>query len=99
MRSKIINEFKGAFKRFDIIATPSMPVLPPRFADIEKLTPIQGYMMDILTVAPNLAGMPMISLPAGMVGGLPAGIHFIANQMDEDSLIRAAAFSEGLKWK
>ncbi len=99
VRSKIINEFRGAFKRFDVIATPSMPVLPPKFSEIGGLTPIQGYMMDILTVAPNLAGMPMISLPAGRIGGLPAGIHFIADQMGEDSLFRVAAFSEGLEWK
>lgn len=90
VRALIINEFKSAFKRFDALLTPSMPVIPPRFSEIKNLTPLQNYYMDILTTAPNMAGMPTISLPVGLVEGLPVGMQIIANQFDEGRLIRIA---------
>ena len=98
VRTKIINEYKAAFGKYDLIATPSMPILPLKLSEIEKLTPVQNYMMDIMTVAPNLAGVPMLSMPAGMVSGLPVGIHFVAPHMQEEKLLNVAEFSEGLKW-
>lgn len=90
VRTKIIEDFKLAFKKFDILAAPTMPVVAPRFDEIEKLEPIQQYMMDILTVAPNLAGIPMISVPAGKVNGLPVGLHLIGDHLQEGKIIQAA---------
>jgi aspartyl-tRNA(Asn)/glutamyl-tRNA(Gln) amidotransferase subunit A len=94
IRTKIIEEFKAAFKRFDVLAAPSMPVLPLKFSEIQKLKPIENYMMDILTIAPNMAGIPMISLPAGFVNGLPAGLHLMADHFQEGKLITAAGAVE-----
>ena len=94
IRTKIIEEFKAAFKKFDVLAAPSMPVLPLKFSEIQKLKPIENYMMDILTIAPNMAGMPMISLPAGFVNGLPVGLHLIADHFQEGKLITAAGAVE-----
>jgi aspartyl-tRNA(Asn)/glutamyl-tRNA(Gln) amidotransferase subunit A len=94
IRTKIIEEFKAAFKKFDVLAAPSMPVLPLKFSEIQKLKPIENYMMDILTIAPNMAGMPMISLPAGFVNGLPVGLHLIADHFQEGKLITAAGAIE-----
>jgi aspartyl-tRNA(Asn)/glutamyl-tRNA(Gln) amidotransferase subunit A len=54
------------------------------------MEPIQHYMMDVLTVAPNLAGVPMISVPCGKVQGMPVGLHLMADHMGEGELIRAA---------
>ena len=99
IRTKIIDEFRKAFSKFDIIATPSMPILPPKIKEVEKLSPIQIYKTDIMTVAPNLAGNPMISVPAGKIDGLPAGIHFVADQLNEERLISIAEFTDGLKWQ
>ncbi len=65
-------------------------VVAPRFDEIAKMEPIQHYMMDILTVAPNLAGIPMISVPCGKVNGMPVGLHLMADHMKERALIRAA---------
>jgi aspartyl-tRNA(Asn)/glutamyl-tRNA(Gln) amidotransferase subunit A len=58
------------------------------------MEPIQHYMMDILTVAPNLAGIPMISVPCGLVEGMPVGLHLMADHMEERNLIMAAQVLE-----
>ncbi len=90
VRTKVIEDFKKAFKQFDVLAAPTMPVVAPRFDEIEKLSPIQVYMMDVLTVAPNLAGIPMISVPAGKVGNLPVGLHLMGNHLQEGKVIQVA---------
>ncbi|MBU5690214.1 MAG: amidase family protein [Candidatus Aenigmatarchaeota archaeon] len=97
IRTLIIQEFKKTFKSFDIIAAPSMPVLPLKFSEIENLKPIENYMMDILTIAPNMAGIPMISVPAGLINGLPAGLHLMADHFNEAALIKASSSLEGLE--
>jgi len=87
VRTLIINEYKKAFKKYDLLVSPTMPILPPKFSEIEKLTPLQNYMMDILTVGPNLAGLPHSNIPAGFINKLPVGILFIADHLCENNLI------------
>ncbi len=87
VRTKIINEFKAAFKSLDALIAPSMPVLPPRLSDIKELTPIETYNMDILTIGPNMAGIPTLSVPMGKAEGLPMGMQIIADHFDEGKLI------------
>lgn len=94
VRTKIIQEFKQTFKKFDVLAAPSMPILPLKFSEIEKLKPIENYMMDILTIAPNMAGIPMISIPAGLINGLPAGLHLISDHFNENKLFQIASALE-----
>jgi aspartyl-tRNA(Asn)/glutamyl-tRNA(Gln) amidotransferase subunit A len=89
-RTLIIKEFRSAFKDFDILAAPSMPCIAPRFSDISSMTPLQHYMMDILTAAPKLAGIPTISIPCGLVGDMPAGLHLMANHLEEQTLLNSA---------
>jgi len=90
VRTKVIEDFKRVFKKFDVLITPTMPILPPRFDDIKKLEPIQIYMMDMLTVAPNLAGIPMISVPCGFIDDLPVGMHIMADHLQEKNIIQTA---------
>jgi aspartyl-tRNA(Asn)/glutamyl-tRNA(Gln) amidotransferase subunit A len=97
VRTKIIEDFKRAFKSFDVLIAPTMPIVAPRFDEIEKLEPIEVYMMDILTVAPNLAGIPMISLPCGFVNNLPVGLHIMADHMQEGKVIQVAYTFEQVK--
>ncbi len=85
-RTLIINEYKKAFKKYDVLVSPTMPVIAPKFSEIEKLTPLENYMMDILTVGPNLAGLPHLSLNAGFKNKLPVGIMLIANHLEEEKL-------------
>jgi aspartyl-tRNA(Asn)/glutamyl-tRNA(Gln) amidotransferase subunit A len=90
VRTRVIEDFKRAFREVDILAAPTMPVVAPKFEEITEMEPIQQYMMDTLTVAPNLAGIPMISVPCGDVDGLPVGLHLMADHLGEGELIRAA---------
>ncbi len=93
VRTLIINDFKKTFRHFDVIAAPTMPVIAPKFREIEKLTPLQNYQMDVLTVPPNLAGMPHISVPCGNMSGL----HLIADHLEEEKMLGVAAAYEGLR--
>jgi aspartyl-tRNA(Asn)/glutamyl-tRNA(Gln) amidotransferase subunit A len=90
VRTRVIEDFKRAFRGVDLLAAPTMPVVAPRFDEIEAMEPIQHYMMDVLTVAPNLAGIPMISVPCGTVDEMPVGLHLMADHLREGVLIRAA---------
>lgn len=87
VRTMLIQEYKKAFKQNDLIITPTMPTVAPRFDDIKKLTPLQNYMMDILTVGPNLAGLPHINIPVGTSKGLPIGAMLTADHLNEKNLI------------
>jgi len=88
VRTLIIEEYKRAFKNFDALLSPTMPILPPTFKEIEKLTPLQDYMMDILTVSPNLAGLPHINIPVGFENNLPVGMMLISDHLKEGTLIQ-----------
>ncbi len=90
VRTLIIEEYKKAFKKFDVLISPTVPILPPKFKEIEKLTILQNYMIDVLTVGPNLAGMPHINIPAGFERGLPVGMMAISDHLQEGKLIQIA---------
>ena len=95
VRAKIIKEFKAEFKKFDALVAPSMPILPPKFTDITKLTPIQIYNMDILTIASNMAGIPSLSVPVGRSDGLPIGLQIMGDHFAEGKLIQIGSKLEG----
>ena len=94
VRTRVIEDFRRVYRDVDVLAAPSMPVVAPRFDEIAELEPIQHYMMDILTVAPNLAGVPMVSVPCGESDGMPVGLHVMADYLGEGDMIRAAAAVE-----
>lgn len=97
-RTLIINEFKAAFRKFDVIAAPTMPIAAPKFSEIKKLSPVEHYQMDVLTVPPNLAGIPMLSMPCGYKDKMPIGLHLMACHLKEGKLIEvASAVESGLK--
>lgn len=90
VRTKIIEEYLSAFKQCDVLATPTMPMIAPTFDEISKLTPAQNYMADILTVGPNLAGLPHISIPCDKINDLPVGLQLIGNHFEELELLGVA---------
>ena len=93
VRALLSHEFALAFKKFDVLLGPTMPVLPPRVG--EKVSPLEDYLMDVYTVAANLTGSPAISVPCGHAQGLPVGMQMIAPRFREDVLLDAAgAFGE-----
>lgn len=97
VRNLLIKEFGREFRHVDAIATPSMPVLPPRFDEISRLSPLEIYNIDKMTTAPNLCGFPTISLPAGKLRGLPVGMQLIADHFMEGKLISLASRIEGIE--
>jgi aspartyl-tRNA(Asn)/glutamyl-tRNA(Gln) amidotransferase subunit A len=94
IRTLIREDLGRAFKEFDLIAGPTMPVLPFKIG--EKLDPLEIYMCDIETVPANLAGTPAISIPCGMANGLPVGLQLMAPPFGEGLLFRAGRIIEEL---
>jgi aspartyl-tRNA(Asn)/glutamyl-tRNA(Gln) amidotransferase subunit A len=89
-RTLLIREFRKAFKTCDVLDAPTMPVTAPKLTEIKTMSPLKQYMMDILTAAPNLAGIPTISLPCGKIRGLPVGLHLMADHLQEQTLLNTA---------
>ena len=96
VRGHLINEFKEQFKKFDCIVTPTMPMIAPKFTDIAMLSPAQNYAMDILTVAPNLCGLPHLSVPCGKSKGMPVGLHLIGDHLQEEKILQLGSWLEKL---
>lgn len=90
VRSMLVNDFAEAFRKCDVIATPTAPT--PAFKIGEKSDdPLAMYLNDIYTVTINLAGVPAISVPCGRSSaGLPIGLQLIGNHFDEARLLNAA---------
>jgi len=97
VRTKIINEFENAFDEYDVLVTPSMPNIAPKIEDAESLTPKEMYAMDSLTVGPNLAGIPQISVPNGTSNGMPTGLQLLGPKFGEEKLFDVAYTFESLK--
>ena len=91
IRTQIIQEYKKAFKKYDCLITPTMPITAPKFKDLEKLTPLQNYMMDTMTVGPNLAGLPHISINIGSNDKMPIGMMLTTNHLEEGKLLQIAS--------
>ncbi|XVH30924.1 Asp-tRNA(Asn)/Glu-tRNA(Gln) amidotransferase subunit GatA [Haloferacaceae archaeon DSL9] len=89
-RAWVKQDFDEAFDAVDALASPTMPVLPPKLG--ESLDdPLQLYLTDANTVPVNLANLPAISVPAGEAEGLPVGLQFIGPKFGEATIIRAAS--------
>jgi aspartyl-tRNA(Asn)/glutamyl-tRNA(Gln) amidotransferase subunit A len=94
LRTLIKRDFEQAFEKCDVLLTPSTP--GPAFAVGAKTSdPLAMYLQDVFTVTVNLAGLPGISVPAGLTqSGLPLGLQLIGKAFDEATLLRAAAAIE-----
>nr|WP_298685322.1 Asp-tRNA(Asn)/Glu-tRNA(Gln) amidotransferase subunit GatA [uncultured Dongia sp.] len=90
IRALILKDFTDAFKDVDVILTPSTPSAAFGFHENED-DPVQMYLNDVFTVTVNLAGLPGISVPAGLdSNGLPLGLQMIGRAFDEETLLRSA---------
>ena len=89
VRRLIKNDFDSAFKNVDIIMSPTT-----RGAAFEVGSkgddPIQMYLEDLFTIPANLAGLPAMSIPNGIVDNKPIGLQLIGNFLDESRLLQAA---------
>jgi len=89
VRHLIADDFKKAFANVDVIAGPTAPT--PAFKLGDKTDdPITMYLNDIYTIGANLAGLPGISTPCGLVDGLPVGLHLVGPHWGEEAVLRCA---------
>ncbi|MCK5719097.1 MAG: aspartyl/glutamyl-tRNA amidotransferase subunit A, partial [Thiomargarita sp.] len=89
IRRLIRDDFIAAFKQVDIILGPTTPT--PAFKIGEKThDPITMYLSDMYTISTNLAGLPAISVPTGLVNNRPIGLHLIGNYLKEAQLLNVA---------
>ena len=94
VRALILRDFVNAFQQVDALVTPTAP--SAAFAQGEKMDdPIQMYLNDLFTVGANLAGVPAISIPAGLdANGLPLGLQIIGKPFDEETVFAVAGEME-----
>jgi aspartyl-tRNA(Asn)/glutamyl-tRNA(Gln) amidotransferase subunit A len=95
VRSAIFAEMNEAFKRVDVIVTPTSPTVAWNIG--EKFNdPLAMYLADIYTTTANIAGLPAVSLPAGKAHDLPVGIQFMAPHKHDAQLLKVAEAFERL---
>ncbi len=94
VRSRIGEDFEAAFGRCDVLLTPTAPSAAFTIGERQD-DPILMYLNDVFTVPANLAGLPGISVPAGLDReGLPLGLQIIGRAFDEETMFRAAGVLE-----
>lgn len=95
VRTKIIQEFEEAYEKFDFLVGPVSPTLPFKIGEKSK-DPLQMYLADLLMVGANLAGVCAISIPAGLVDGLPVGLQIMGPQRADRELLAISKQAEEL---
>ncbi|HOK56424.1 MAG TPA: Asp-tRNA(Asn)/Glu-tRNA(Gln) amidotransferase subunit GatA [bacterium] len=94
VRTLIKNDFEEAFKKVDVIVTPTTPELPFKIGE-KKDEPLKMYLSDIFTVNINLAGLPAISIPCGFsYNNLPVGVQFISPYFKEENILNVSYIVE-----
>jgi aspartyl-tRNA(Asn)/glutamyl-tRNA(Gln) amidotransferase subunit A len=85
VRTVIRREFAAAFEDFDVLLSPTSPTVAFKLG--EKATnPLAMYLADVLTIPPNMAGLPGLSIPCGLSDGLPVGLQILGPQFSENVL-------------
>jgi aspartyl-tRNA(Asn)/glutamyl-tRNA(Gln) amidotransferase subunit A len=98
IRRLIANDFVEAFKACDVIMGPTSPSTAFKLGE-KAADPVQMYLSDIYTIAVNLAGLPGMSVPCGMVNGLPVGLQLIGNYFAEAQLLNVAhRYQQATDW-
>ena len=86
VRRLIADDFRRAFAEVDVLVGPTSPSTAFRLGE-KTSDPVQMYLSDIYTIAVNLAGLPAVALPAGLVDGLPVGLQVIGDYFSEARLL------------
>ena len=88
-RTRIVREYASAFARCDLVLMPATPTLPFRLGE-KTGDPLAMYLSDVFTIGANLAGIPGLSVPMGLAGGLPVAVQLLGPADAEPVLLRAA---------
>ncbi len=95
VRTKIVKDFENAFKTVDFLLGPVAPTQAFKIGE-KSNDPLAMYLSDVMTVAPNLAGIPSITIPIDMKNELPVAVQLMAAQKQDRSLLGAARKIEEL---
>ncbi len=94
VRRLVSEDFNAAFGQVDLIASPVAPTPAFKLGELVN-DPLAMYLGDIYTIAANLAGIPGLSIPAGLTpSNLPVGLQLLAPPFEESRLLRAARMLE-----
>ncbi|KAK3604784.1 hypothetical protein CHS0354_000442 [Potamilus streckersoni] len=94
VRRLIRDDFMKVFEKVDVVVSPTSPSFPFKFGE-KASNPIDMYLADTFTVGVNLAGIPAVSIPAGLgTNGLPVGIQFMGKAYDEQTILNMCHFFE-----
>jgi aspartyl-tRNA(Asn)/glutamyl-tRNA(Gln) amidotransferase subunit A len=89
VRTKIADDFRSAFERFDFVVTPTAPSVAFELGS-KTADPLAMYLNDYCTVPMSLAGIPAISIPSGLSDGLPVGFQLAGPAFSENRILDAA---------
>lgn len=99
VRTLLRRDFEKAFEEFDVIVTPTAPVVAWTIGELMD-DPLAIKLADICTIPVNMAGLPGISIPCGFKGNLPIGMQLIGKALDEETLLRVAyTFERNSEWR
>jgi len=98
VRTLIKRDFDQVFERFDAVVTPTSPNAAFELG-AKTQDPLAMYLNDLFTIPTSLAGLPGISVPAGLANGLPVGLQIIGRALDESTVLRVAhAYEQATEW-
>jgi aspartyl-tRNA(Asn)/glutamyl-tRNA(Gln) amidotransferase subunit A len=89
VRTKIADDFRAVFERFDFVVTPTAPTVAFELGALTS-DPLAMYLNDYCTVPMSLAGIPAISIPSGLSEGLPVGFQLAGPAFSENAILDAA---------
>lgn len=89
VRTEVIEDFKKAFKKVDLIVGPTLPSVAKPLGSID-LSPMFGELIDRLQLPASMSGLPTIAIPCGFSEGLPVGMQLIGNMFEEEKVLGAA---------
>ncbi len=99
VRTLIKQDFEQAFAQVDVLVSPTAPTTAFKIGD-KSTNPLSMYLIDLMTIPVNLAGLPAISVPCGFdAQGLPIGLQIIGNVLREDQVLQVAyAYEQSTEW-
>jgi aspartyl-tRNA(Asn)/glutamyl-tRNA(Gln) amidotransferase subunit A len=99
VRTLIKQDFEDAFKKVDVLVSPTAPTTAFKIGD-KSTDPLSMYLIDLMTIPVNLAGLPGMSIPCGFDSqGLPIGLQIVGNVLREDQVFQVAyAYEQATEW-
>ena len=93
VRTLIKQDFQNAFKKVDMILTPTSPFTAFKIGEkVENA--LSMYLADAFTVSTSLAGLPALSMPCGEIENLPVGLQIISDNFRENHIFEMGSFLE-----